>query len=167
MNKVIILNKRPQGKPTLSDFKFISEEVPTIKDGAILLKTVYVSVDPYLRGRMNDAKSYVPPFELNKPIQSGIIAEVIESKQADFKKGDFVSGSLEWKEYQTSNGKGLQKVNQNEAKLSSYLGILGMTGLTAYLGLTEIGLPKKGETLVVSGAGGAVGTVVGQVGKIL
>ncbi|MCL5129299.1 NADP-dependent oxidoreductase [Algibacter sp. L4_22] len=167
MNKVIILNNRPQGKPALNNFKFISEELPVTKDGAVLLKTVYVSVDPYLRGRMNDTKSYVPPFELNKPIQSGIIAEVIESKQADFKKGDFVSGSLEWKEYQTSNGKGLQKVNQNEAKLSSYLGILGMTGLTAYLGLTEIGLPKKGETIVVSGAGGAVGTVVGQIGKLL
>lgn len=167
MNKVIILNKRPHGKPKLSDFKIISEEIPSIKEGEFLIKTVYVSVDPYLRGRMNDTKSYVPPFELNKPIQSGIIAEVIESKQADFRKGDFVSGNLEWKEYQTSNGKALQKVNQNEAKLSSYLGILGMTGLTAYLGLTEIGLPKKGETLVVSGAGGAVGTVVGQIGKLM
>jgi NADPH-dependent curcumin reductase CurA len=167
MNKVIILNKRPHGKPALSDFKITNEEIPAAKDGTILLKTVYVSVDPYLRGRMNDAKSYVPPFELNKPIQSGIIAEVIESKQENFKKGDFVSGNLEWKEYQTSEGKGLHKVNQNEAKLSNYLGILGMTGLTAYLGLTEIGLPKKGETLVVSGAGGAVGTVVGQVGRLL
>jgi NADPH-dependent curcumin reductase CurA len=167
MNKVIILNKRPHGKPALSDFKITNEEIPAAKDGAILLKTIYVSVDPYLRGRMNEAKSYVPPFELNKPIQSGIIAEVIESKQENFKKGDFVSGNLEWKEYQISEGKGLHKVNQNEAKLSNYLGILGMTGLTAYLGLTEIGLPKKGETLVVSGACGAVGTVVGQIGKLL
>jgi|TARA_R110000737_G_scaffold104095_1_gene137267 NADPH-dependent curcumin reductase CurA len=167
MNKTILLNKRPHGKPTLNDFKIISEEVPISVDGEVLLKTVYVSVDPYLRGRMNDAKSYVPPFELNKPIQSGIIAEVIDSKQADFKKGDFVSGMLDWKEFQTSNGKGLIKVDKTEAKLSSYLGILGMTGLTAYLGLTEIGLPKEGETLVVSGAGGAVGTVVGQVGKLL
>jgi NADPH-dependent curcumin reductase CurA len=116
---------------------------------------------------MNDAKSYVPSFELNKPMQSGIIAEVIESKQADFKKGDFVFGNLEWKEFQTCNGKGLHKVNQNEAKLSSYLGILVMTGLTAYLGLTEIGLPKESETRVVSEAGGAVGTVVGRVGKLL
>jgi NADPH-dependent curcumin reductase CurA len=124
-------------------------------------------VDPYLRGRMNDAKSYVPPFELNQPIQSGIIAEVMNSTNPNFKKGDFVSGILDWKEYQTSNGKGLTKVDKTEAKLSSYLGILGMTGLTAYLGLTEIGLPKEGETLVVSGAAGAVGTVVGQVGKLL
>jgi NADPH-dependent curcumin reductase CurA len=167
MNKTILLNKRPHGKPTLNDFKISSEEAPIPADGEVLLKTVYVSVDPYLRGRMNDAKSYVPPFELNKPIQSGIIAEVMDSKQADFKKGDFVSGILDWKEYQTSNGKGLTKVDKTEAKLSSYLGILGMTGLTAYLGLTEIGLPKKGETLVVSGAAGAVGTVVGQIGKLL
>jgi NADPH-dependent curcumin reductase CurA len=167
MNKVIILDKRPYGKPALSNFKITNEEIPDAKDGDLLLKTIYVSVDPYLRGRMNDAKSYAPPFELNKPIQSGIIAEVIESKQENFKKGDFVSGNLEWKEYQTSEGKGLHKVNQNEAKLSNYLGILGMTGLTAYLGLMEMGLPKKGETLVVSGAGGAVGTVVGQIGKLL
>ena len=167
MNKVIILNKRPQGKPTLEDFKITSEESPTINEGEILLKTVYVSVDPYLRGRMNDTKSYVPPFELNKPIVSGIIAEVTESKHPDLKKGAFVSGMLEWKEYQTSNGKHLQQVDATEAKLSSYLGILGMTGLTAYLGLTEIGVPKNGETLVVSGAAGAVGTVVGQVGKLL
>jgi len=167
MNKVILLNKRPHGKPVLSDFKIISEEVPSAKDGEILLKTLFVSVDPYLRGRMNDAKSYAPSFELNKPMQSGIVAEVTESKHADFKKGDFVSGVLGWKEYQTSNGKHLQKVDGSDAKLSNYLGILGMTGLTAYLGLTEIGMPKKGETIVVSGAGGAVGTVVGQIGKIL
>lgn len=167
MNKVILLNKRPNGKPILSDFKITGSEVPTVKDGEVLVKTVYVSVDPYLRGRMNDAKSYVPPFELNKPIQSGVIAEVMDSKHTDFKKGDFVSGNLDWREYQSSNGTGLSKVDKTEAKLSSYLGILGMTGLTAYLGLTEIGLPKGGETLVVSGAGGAVGSVVGQIGKLL
>jgi NADPH-dependent curcumin reductase CurA len=124
MNKVIILNERPHGKPAVNNFKISREELPATKDGEVLLKTVYVSVDPYLRGRMNDAKSYVPHFESNKPMQSGIIAEVIESKQVDFKKRDFVSGNLEWKEFPTSNGKGLRKVNQSEAKLSSYLGIL-------------------------------------------
>lgn len=167
MNKTILLNKRPHGKPTLNDFKISSEEAPIPKDGEVLLKTVYVSVDPYLRGRMNDAKSYVPPFELNQPIQSGLISEVMSSTNPNFKKGDYVSGILDWKEYQTSKGKGLTKVDKKKAKLSSYLGILGMTGLTAYLGLTEIGLPKEGETLVVSGAAGAVGTVVGQIGKLL
>jgi hypothetical protein len=167
MNKVILLNNRPVGKPLLSDFKFISEEMPAADDGEILLKTVYVSVDPYLRGRMNDAESYVPPFELHKPINSGIIAEVVDSNDSTFKIGDFVSGHLEWKEYQVSDGKGLQLVGAPGIDLSAYLGILGMTGLTAYLGLIEIGAPKPGETLVVSGAAGAVGSVVGQIGKIM
>lgn len=167
MNKVIILNKRPMGKPKLDDFKTINGETPIPLEGQILLKTIYVSVDPYLRGRMNDSKSYVPSFELNKPIQSGIIAEVVISKHPLFKTGDYLSGNLDWKEFQISNGQGLHKVDENEAKLSAYLGILGMTGLTAYLGLTEIGLPKEDETLVISGAAGAVGTIVGQVGKLL
>lgn len=167
MNKVILLNKRPIGKPVLGDFKFADESVPSPAEGEILLKTLYVSVDPYLRGRMNDSKSYVPSFELGKPIQSGIIAEITVSNHSGFKKGDFVSGNLEWKEYQVSNGKGLNKLNANASELTPYLGILGMTGLTAYLGLTEIGCPKPGETLVVSGAAGAVGSIVGQIGKIL
>jgi NADPH-dependent curcumin reductase CurA len=167
MNKVILLEKRPVGEPQLSDFKFITEEMPKVASGEVILKAAYVSVDPYLRGRMNDAKSYIPPFQLHKPLISGVIAEVIESNHDKFRKGDFVSGSLAWKEYQTSDGEGLQKVNPEAAPLSAYLGILGMTGLTAYIGLTEIGTPKKGETLVVSGAAGAVGSVVGQIGKIL
>ena len=166
MNNVILLNKRPLGMPTLNDFRIINEEMPVAGKGEILLKTIYVSVDPYLRGRMNETKSYVQPFELNKPIQSGIIAEVVDSKQAEFDIGDYVSGNLDWKEYQISSGKGLHKVDENEAKLSAYLGVLGMTGLTAFLGLTEIGLPKNGETIVVSGAAGAVGTIVGQIGKL-
>jgi NADPH-dependent curcumin reductase CurA len=116
---------------------------------------------------MNDSKSYAPSFEIGKPIQSRIIAQVIYSFHAEFKKGDFVSGFLDWKEYQVSDGKGLKKADQNISALSSYLGILGMTGITAYLGLIEIGAPKAGETIVVSGAAGAVGSVVGQIGKIL
>ena len=116
---------------------------------------------------MSDAKSYVPPFQLNKPIQSGVIAKVLESKNDKFKAGDFVSGMLNWQTIQISNGEGLTKVDPSKAPLSAYLGILGMTGLTAYTGLTEIGKPKAGETLVVSGAAGAVGSVVGQIGKIL
>lgn len=167
MNNTILLNNRPTGKPQESDFKFVKEDKPEITKGEILLKTKFVSVDPYLRGRMSDAESYVPPFKLNEPISSGSIAEVIESKNESFKKGDFVSGALDWKEYQTSNGKDLLKVDENKASLSAYLGVLGMTGLTAYFGLTEIGKPKKGETIVVSGAAGAVGSTVGQIGKIL
>ncbi|AZI32544.1 NADP-dependent oxidoreductase [Kaistella carnis] len=167
MNKTIILNSRPVGKPQLSDFKFVEEEMPALKEGEILLKTKFVSVDPYLRGRMSDAKSYVPPFELQKAMSSGVVAEVLESQNEKFKKGDFVSGMLNWKEFQTSIGENLLKIDDKIAPLSNYLGVLGMTGLTAYFGLTEIGKPQKGETLVVSGAAGAVGSIVGQIGKIL
>jgi len=166
MNKTIILESRPVGKPKLSDFKITHEEKPPLGKGEILLKSSYISVDPYLRGRMSDAKSYAAPFQLHQPISSGVIAEVTESNHSGFSKGDFVSGLLQWKEYQPSDGSGLLKVDPSKAPLSAYLGVLGMTGLTAYLGLTEIGKPLKGETLVVSGAAGAVGSIVGQIGKI-
>jgi len=166
--KTIVLNNRPEGKPTLSNFEFVEEDKTlTISDGEILLQTAYVSVDPYLRGRMSDAKSYVPPFKLNQPVHSGVVAKVLESKNEKFKVGDYVSGMLNWSTQQVSDGEGLNKVNPEKAPLSTYLGVLGMTGLTAYLGLTEIGKPKKGETIVVSGAAGAVGSVVGQIAKIL
>jgi NADPH-dependent curcumin reductase CurA len=167
MNKVIVLYRRPVGKPVSSDFKLNVEEVPVADDGEVLLKTRYVSVDPYLRGRTNDKASYVPPFELNKPINSAIIAEVIDSNDTAFRIGDMVSGNLDWKEYQVASGKNLELIQAEEKYLTAYLGVLGMTGLTAYLGLTEIGKPKPGETLVVSGAAGAVGSIVGQIGKIM
>jgi NADPH-dependent curcumin reductase CurA len=166
-SKAILLNKRPVGRPTMDDFKFVAIEIPAIKDGEFLLKTLYVSVDPYLRGRMMDAKSYVPPFQLNEPMSSGVIAEVVESKNPDFKTGTFVTGYLDWKEYNVSTGAGLTPIDTAAASITAYLGILGMTGLTAYLGLKNIGSPKAGETLVVSGAAGAVGSVVGQIGKIM
>lgn len=168
MIQTILLKNRPVGKPSVSDFEYVTDESDLkIKDGELFLETAYVSVDPYLRGRMSDAKSYVPPFELNKPVHSGVIAKVIASKNESFAEGDFVSGMLDWKTQQVSTGEGLLKVDKSKAPLSAYLGILGMTGLTAYLGLTEIGKPKAGETLVVSGAAGAVGSVVGQIGKLL
>ncbi|TDG37369.1 NADP-dependent oxidoreductase [Pedobacter changchengzhani] len=167
MNNVILLNSRPDGKPKLSDFKFSTEEKPEIGAGEMLLKTKFISVDPYLRGRMSESKSYIASFELGKPINSGGVAEVVASNVDGYKVGEFVSGGLDWKEFQLSNGKNLTKVNESLAPLSNYLGILGMTGLTAYFGLSEIGVPKKGETIVVSGAAGAVGNMVGQIGKIL
>lgn len=168
MIKTIVLKKRPEGKPLESDFEIITDgSEAKIQDGEMVLETAYVSVDPYLRGRMSDAKSYVPPFELNKPIQSGVVAKVGNSKNKNFSEGDFVMGMLDWKTKQVSNGEGLLKVDPSVAPLSAYLGILGMTGLTAYTGLTQIGKPVAGETLVVSGAAGAVGSVVGQIGKIL
>lgn len=166
MNTVITLANRPEGRPEISDFNFETEEKPIPDDGEVLLETKYVSVDPYMRGRMSDAESYVAPFELGEPIEGGIVAKVVESEKEDLIEGDYVSGRLDWKEYQVSDGEELRKVDPEAAPLSAYLGILGMTGLTAYIGLTEIGKSEEGETLVVSGAAGAVGSVVGQIGKI-
>lgn len=168
MIKTINLKQRPVGTPTLSEFEFKEQDNNLmLADGEVLLESTYISVDPYLRGRMSDAKSYVPPFKVGEPISSGIVAEVLESKNNKFTKGDFVSGLLQWKTQQVSNGEGLQKVDKNKAPLSAYLGILGMTGLTAFLGLHEIGKPKKGETIIISGSAGAVGSVVGQIAKLL
>lgn len=166
MNQTIYLRNRPEGMPSLDDFQFVEEEMPKPGTSEILLKTKFVSVDPYLRGRMRDQKSYIEPFKLDEPVESGIIAEVIESKNKHFNVGDHVNGMLQWKRFQTSQGHGLNKVDASSAPLSAYLGILGLTGITAYLGLEKIGKPKKGETLLVSGASGAVGSVVGQIGKI-
>lgn len=166
MNQTILLKSRPQGTPTQDNFEFSSEEKPTTVQGEVLLKTIFVSVDPYMRGRMRDEKSYIPPFEVGKPIESGIVAEIIESKSDNFVKGDYVQGMLPWKQFQTSDGKGLEKIDGAKAPLSAYLGVLGLTGITAYLGLLNIGEPKEGETVLVSGASGAVGSVVGQIAKI-
>jgi NADPH-dependent curcumin reductase CurA len=167
MNNVITLKDRPLGKPSCNDFDFTTEPMPHINSGEILLKTLYVSVDPYLRGRMNDSKSYASPFQLNKPMVSGIVAEVTESENSHFNKGDFVSGMLQWKEYQLSNGEKLMKLDPKAAPLTAYLGVLGLTGLTAYFGVTAIGKPRSGETMVVSAGAGAVGSIAGQIGKIM
>ncbi len=165
-NLSILLKNRPSGKPGLKDFEFKESEIPSPGEGEVLLKTKYVSVDPYLRGRMRDEKSYIEPFELNKPIESGIIAEVIESNNHNFKVGELLNGMLEWKKYQVTNGHGLNKINPDIAPPTAFLGILGLTGITAFLGLEKIGKLKEGETLLVSGAAGAVGSVAGQIGKI-
>jgi NADPH-dependent curcumin reductase CurA len=164
-NRKITLKNRPVGMPLLSDFNIEEELMPVSGEGEVLLKSVYVSVDPYLRGKMNG--THPPVFELNEAISSKIIAEVVESNNDSFKKGGFVSGYLNWKEYQVSDGKALQKIDSNAAPLSAYLGVLGITGLSAYIALMDIGKPGKGETLVVSGAAGAVGSIVGQIGKII
>ena len=166
MSKTILLKNRPAGKPAKSDFEFLKEEDPKPREGELLLKSLYISVDPYLRGRMRNEKSYIPPFELNQPMESMVVAEVIESRNHNFQKGEFVSGMLKWKELQISNGTGLNRVDRSLAPLPAFLGVLGLTGLTAYLGLEKIGHLKAGETLVVSGAAGAVGSIVGQIGKI-
>lgn len=165
-SKTILLAKRPVGLPKLETFEIISQQVAEPKAGEVLLKALYVSVDPYLRGRMNDSKSYTPPFKLNEAIHSGLVAEVVKSENENFAEKDIVAGMLNWSEYQISDGSGLTKVNAKVSPLSVYQGILGMPGLTAFLGLTNIGAPKAGETVVVSGAAGAVGNMVGQIAKI-
>ncbi|WP_417887897.1 NADP-dependent oxidoreductase [Zunongwangia sp.] len=166
MNKLITLEERPEGKPSESNFEIKTEEKPALKEGEILLESKFISVDPYLRGRMNDGDSYIIPFKLHEPMSSMVVAEVVESKNEGFEKGAYVSGMLQWKEFQTHDGKGLNKIENKNVPLSAYLGVLGLTGLTAYLALDTIGKLKEGETLLVSGAAGAVGSVVGQIGKI-
>jgi NADPH:quinone reductase len=165
-NQQILLVQRPQGMPTEADFKWEDIPVPQPADGEVLIKTLYLSVDPYMRGRMSDRKSYVPPYELNQPITGGVVGEVIESKATGLSQGDIVVGMLDWKKFQTASAKQVKKIDPTVAPMTTALGILGMTGLTAYFGLLDIGQPKAGETVVISGAAGAVGMVVGQIAKI-
>ncbi|MFA6083586.1 NADP-dependent oxidoreductase [Mucilaginibacter sp.] len=168
MNNIISLKSRPVGKPELFNFNFHEEPAPKLEgQDKVLLKTLYVSVDPYMRGQMNDVKSYIPPFVLGEPIRSRLIAQVLESSHSDYQPGNFVYGILDWKEIQVVDGDALTIVDEQVAPLTAYLGVLGMTGITAYMGLIKVGLPKAGETIVVSGAAGAVGTIVGQIGKLL
>jgi len=162
----IHLANRPKGMPSKEDFNFVESSVPSPDEHEVLVRTLYLSVDPYMRGRMQDAKSYIAPFELNKLIVGGIVAEVVESRSDAFKQGDVVVGNLGWAEYSVASEQAIRKVDPKMAPISTHLGILGMPGLTAYFGLLDIGKPQEGETVVVSGAAGAVGSVVGQIAKI-
>jgi NADPH-dependent curcumin reductase CurA len=140
--------------------------MPQPVNGQVLVKAWFISVDPYMRGRMNDRKSYVPPFQLNEVLNGGVVGEVVESKSSNFGKGDVVVGNLGWQDYSIAGEKEVRKINPDIAPVSTALGVLGMTGLTAYFGMLEIGQPKQNETVVVSGAAGAVGTIAGQIAKI-
>ncbi len=162
----IVLASRPKGMPVSDNFRMQEIELPATKAGEILLKGLYYSVDPYMRGRMNDAKSYAAPFEIDKPFNGSVIGKVVESKSEKFKTGDVVVGHFPWQKDFVAAEKELTKIDTDLAPASYYLGVLGMTGLTAYFGLMHIGKPKAGETVVVSGAAGAVGIVVGQIAKI-
>ncbi|MEO6686327.1 MAG: NADP-dependent oxidoreductase [Dyadobacter sp.] len=162
----IVLASRPVGMPTKENFRFENIDLAELKEGEVLLKGLYYSVDPYMRGRMNDAKSYVPPFQLDEPLSGGVIAQVMESKSDSFATGDYVLGSLPWRENCIVSKAEIHQIDATAAPASYYLGILGMTGLTAYIGFMHIGKPKSGETVVVSAAAGAVGIVVGQIAKI-
>jgi NADPH-dependent curcumin reductase CurA len=162
----IILTSRPRGVPTLDNFAFEHVLLPDIHQDEVLLQGLYFSVDPYMRGRMNDRKSYVAPFQVGQPIEGGVVAKVLKSKSGNFKPGDLVTAGLPWRVLNIVPSIWLQKIDTTHVPASYYLGILGMPGLTAYIGLMDIGKPKAGETVVVSGAAGAVGIIVGQIAKI-
>jgi NADPH-dependent curcumin reductase CurA len=164
-NKEIRFASRPTGLPSPENFEFVDTDAPQPDEGEVLIKTIFISVDPYLRGRMREGKSYVPPFVIGQVIESGVVGEVVESKSPDFKPGDVVMGMLGWKLYNVAAANQLRKVVPGLPP-SAALGVLGITGLTAYFGLLDIGQPKSGETVVVSGAAGAVGMSVCQIAKI-
>ncbi len=163
----IHLAARPVGTPKPSDFRVVETPVPEPADGQFLVRNIYMSVDPYMRGRMRDVKSYVPPFQIGAVLDGGSVGAGDRLATPEFAEGDFVVGGQGFREYYVSDGAGQRKVDPKLAPLSAYLGILGMPGLTAYVGLIDLGKPKAGETLLVSAAAGAVGMVVGQIGKIL
>lgn len=165
-NRQIILKSRPKGMPDQSNFQIREIQVPQPKDDEVLIRSLYLTVDPYMRGRMNDAPSYIEPFQLNQPPTGGVVGKVVESKSNKFKPGDIVTGTLEWSDYSVAKSKDLQKLDPSLAPISTALGVLGMPGLTAYFGLLDMGQPKAGDTVVVSGAAGAVGMLVGQIAKI-
>jgi NADPH-dependent curcumin reductase CurA len=160
------LAQRPVGMPQKTDWSYTSEDIPALQEGEFLIKTEYISLDPAMRGWMNDAKSYIPPVGINEVMRAGTAGKVIESKNPNFQVGDAVAGAWGVQQYAVSNGKGVQKVDTSLAPLPMYIGTLGTTGLTAYFGLLDLGQPKEGETVVVSGAAGAVGMIVGQIAKI-
>jgi NADPH-dependent curcumin reductase CurA len=166
INKQFIFAKRPHGWPDETCFRMIDVPIPEPAQGQILIKTAYISVDPYMRGRMNDVKSYAPPFNLNEALYGGAVGEVIETRSKHFSKGDFVTGFLPWQHYAAADEKTVRRIDPQIAPITASLGVLGLTGITAYIGLLDIGRPKPGETVVVSGAAGAVGMIVGQIAKI-
>ncbi|MFN3461488.1 MAG: NADP-dependent oxidoreductase [Oceanibaculum sp.] len=166
MNRQITLASRPVGAPTPDNFKLVETAVPTPERGQVLVRALYLSLDPYMRGRMSDAKSYAPSVKIGEVMTGGAVGRVVDSRHPGFKEGDIVEGRIGWQDYGLIEGGMLRKVDPDVAPISTALGVLGMNGLTAYFGLFEIGRPRAGETLVVSAASGAVGAVVCQLGKM-
>ena len=165
-SREIHLAARPEGLPKESDFELAEVDVAEPADDELLIRNEFLSVDPYMRGRMNETRSYVPPFGLGEPMSGGAVGRVLVSRNADYAEGDWVVSMLGWRELALSDGRGLQKIDAGAAPPSAALGVLGMPGLTAYVGLLDIGRPKEGETVFVSGAAGAVGSVAGQIAKL-
>ncbi|MEU1968718.1 NADP-dependent oxidoreductase [Micromonospora sediminicola] len=166
VNREIHLASRPQGWPTADNFRLVSTEVPTPGPGQVVVRNQFMSVDPYMRGRMNDVKSYVPPFALDAPLDGGAIGEVVAGEAEGVKPGDVVLHGFGWREYALVDARAVRKVDPGLAPVSAYLSVLGMTGLTAYAGLLDVAAMKPGETVFVSGAAGAVGSMVGQIAKL-
>lgn len=166
-NRRLVLAERPEGVPTERTLKLETTEVPSPQDGEMLLRTEFLSLDPYMRGRMSDAPSYAPPVKIGDVMVGGTVAQVEVSKHAGFKKGEWVLCQNGWQDYALSNGEGVASLGENPEHPSWALGVTGMPGFTAWAGLTQIGMPQAGETLVVGAATGPVGATVGQIGKIL
>src|SRR5262245_24583282 len=166
VNRQVLLKSRPEGMPGLDNFELVERPIPEPGEGELLMRTLYLSLDPYMRGRMSAAKSYAKPAEVGQPMVGVTVGEVVRSRHPQYAAGETVLGFGGWQQYAISNGAGLRKLDAKAAPLSTALGVLGMPGMTAYVGLTEIGQPKPGETVVVAAASGAVGSVVGQIAKI-
>jgi NADPH-dependent curcumin reductase CurA len=164
-SREIRLISRPKGIPTAANFTLARIELAPPQDGQVLVRNRYMSVDPYMRGRMNSGKSYVPPFEIGKPLEGGAVGEVVESRADGFKPGDAVTSSFGWREYFIASPKELHQVSRDIQPLSVYLGALGMTGMTAWAGMHLVEI-RAGETIFISGAAGAVGSVAGQLAKL-
>ncbi len=162
----IVLASRPLGFPKLSNLRIQEDETGKIKEGEVLLKSWFISVDPYMRGRMNDSKSYALPYQVDEPIAGSVVAKVIETRSSLLTEGDIVVGTLPWSTYCIENAGKLRKIDPQATPPTYHLGILGMPGITSYIGMIDIGKPKAGETVVVSGAAGAVGIVAGQIAKL-
>ncbi|WP_299734821.1 NADP-dependent oxidoreductase [uncultured Endozoicomonas sp.] len=165
-NRRFVLASRPQGAPTPENFRLETAEIPQPGAGEVLLKTIYLSLDPYMRGRMNDAKSYADPVAIDEVMVGGTVAKVVESNLEGFAAGDWVLSFTGWQDYGISDGEGLLNLGQSPTMPSYALGIMGMPGFTAYMGLLDIGEPKSGETVVVAAATGPVGATVGQIAKL-
>jgi NADPH-dependent curcumin reductase CurA len=166
-NLQIRLASRPNGEPTLENFEVVEAEIPTPQTGQMLLRAIYLSLDPYMRGRMNAAKSYAAPIEVGAVMEGRTVAQVVSSNLAGYQPGEIVFNPTHgWQEFALSGGEGVRKVDQADGPISYSLGVLGMPGFTAYAGLANIGRPQPGETLAVAAASGAVGSVVGQIGRI-
>lgn len=165
-NRKIVLASRPDGTPTNDDFRMEIAPIPTPKEGELLLRSVYLSLDPYMRGRMSDKASYAEPVALGEVLVGGTVCQVEHSNHPDFIAGEWVLAQIGWQDFAISNGEGLLKLGTNPGHPSYALGVMGMPGFTAYMGLLDIGQPKPGDTLVVAAATGAVGSIVGQIGKL-